>query len=104
MATYRGDIVVGLKYVTPESTKSIFMRSGSIVSGMGSGLRKFGSIKSVSTSKAERTAKGGQLHVLVKEAKHLTPIKPNGCCDAFCKRYYKIMLSFSQIYPTICNT
>ncbi|XP_037891596.1 uncharacterized protein LOC119638719 isoform X3 [Glossina fuscipes] len=87
VATYRGDIVVGLKYVTPESTKSTFMRSGSIVSGMGSGLRKFGSIKSVSTSKAERTAKGGQLHVLVKEAKHLTPIKPNGCCDAFCKSY-----------------
>uniref|UniRef100_A0A1A9UM05 C2 domain-containing protein n=1 Tax=Glossina austeni TaxID=7395 RepID=A0A1A9UM05_GLOAU len=87
VATYRGDIVVGLKYVTPGNTKSIFMRSGSIVSGRGSGLRKFGSIKSVSTSKAERTAKGGQLHVLVKEAKHLTPIKPNGCCDAFCKSY-----------------
>uniref|UniRef100_A0A1A9WU59 C2 domain-containing protein n=1 Tax=Glossina brevipalpis TaxID=37001 RepID=A0A1A9WU59_9MUSC len=87
VATYRGDIVIGLKYVTPESTKSTFMRSGSIVSGMGSGLKKFGSIKSVATSKSERTAKGGQLHVLVKEAKHLTPIKPNGCCDAFCKSY-----------------
>lgn len=84
MATYRGDIVVGLKYVTPEGSKSKFMRAASLATG--GGLRKFGSIKSVASSKTDRTAKGGQLHVLVKEAKHLTPIKPSGSCDAFCKR------------------
>lgn len=84
VATYRGDIVVGLKYVPPEGTKTNFMRSST--SSSGGGLRKFGSIKSVAISKSDRSAKGGQLHVLVKEAKHLTPIKPNGTCDAFCKR------------------
>lgn len=87
MATYRGDIVVGLKYVTPEGKGSSFMRGHtSNASGVGGSLRKFGSIKSVAGTKTDRSAKGGQLHVLVKEAKHLTPIKPNGSCDAFCKR------------------
>ncbi|XP_075147717.1 bitesize isoform X2 [Haematobia irritans] len=85
VATYRGDIVVGLKYVPPEGSKSNFMRS--TTSNSSGGLRKFGSIKSVAISKTDRSAKGGQLHVLVKEAKHLTPIKPNGTCDAFCKSY-----------------
>ncbi|XP_073814610.1 bitesize isoform X5 [Musca autumnalis] len=85
VATYRGDIVVGLKYVPPEGAKTSFMRSNT--SSSSGGLRKFGSIKSVAISKSDRSAKGGQLHVLVKEAKHLTPIKPNGTCDAFCKSY-----------------
>ncbi|XP_017057467.1 synaptotagmin-like protein 4 isoform X3 [Drosophila ficusphila] len=87
VATYRGDIVVGLKYIPPEKVKSSFFSRGSSVTGSSSNLRKFGgSIKSV-TSKSERTSKGGQLHVLVKEAKHLSPIKANGTCDAFCKSY-----------------
>ncbi|XP_065723314.2 synaptotagmin-like protein 4 isoform X6 [Drosophila suzukii] len=87
VATYRGDIVVGLKYIPPENIKSSFFSRGSSITGSSSNLRKFGgSIKSV-TSKSDRTSKGGQLHVLVKEAKHLSPIKANGTCDAFCKSY-----------------
>ncbi|XP_017870928.1 PREDICTED: uncharacterized protein LOC108619066 isoform X9 [Drosophila arizonae] len=87
VATYRGDIVVGLKYVPPENLKSSIFSRGSSLTGSSSNLRKFGgSIKSV-TSKSDRSAKGGQLHVLVKEAKHLSPIKTNGTCDAFCKSY-----------------
>ncbi|KQS38972.1 uncharacterized protein Dere_GG21056, isoform H [Drosophila erecta] len=87
VATYRGDIVVGLKYIPPENIKSSFFSRGSSITGSSSNLRKFGgSIKSVA-SKSERTSKGGQLHVLVKEAKHLSPIKANGTCDAFCKSY-----------------
>ncbi|XP_020813250.1 synaptotagmin-like protein 4 isoform X5 [Drosophila serrata] len=87
VATYRGDIVVGLKYIPPESLKSSFFSRGSSLTGSSSNLRKFGgSIKSV-TSKSDRSTKGGQLHVLVKEAKHLSPIKANGTCDAFCKSY-----------------
>nr|XP_036212745.1 uncharacterized protein LOC106619569 isoform X3 [Bactrocera oleae] len=85
IATYRGDIVVGLKYIPPEMVRPGFMRSASTSSGS-SNLRKFGSIKSVA-SRSDRSAKGGQLHVLVKEAKHLSPIKVNGTCDAFCKSY-----------------
>ncbi|XP_030238161.1 synaptotagmin-like protein 4 isoform X6 [Drosophila navojoa] len=87
VATYRGDIVVGLKYIPPENLKSSLFSRGSSLTGSSSNLRKFGgSIKSV-TSKSDRSAKGGQLHVLVKEAKHLSPIKTNGTCDAFCKSY-----------------
>ncbi|KRK03811.1 synaptotagmin-like protein 4 isoform X9 [Drosophila yakuba] len=87
VATYRGDIVVGLKYIPAENIKSSFFSRGSSITGSSSNLRKFGgSIKSVA-SKSDRTSKGGQLHVLVKEAKHLSPIKANGTCDAFCKSY-----------------
>ncbi|XP_032305346.1 synaptotagmin-like protein 4 isoform X7 [Drosophila ananassae] len=87
VATYRGDIVVGLKYIPPESLKSSLFSRGSSLTGSSSNLRKFGgSIKSVA-SKSDRSSKGGQLHVLVKEAKHLSPIKANGTCDAFCKSY-----------------
>ncbi|EDX12910.1 GD20399 [Drosophila simulans] len=87
VATYRGDIVVGLKYIPPGNIKSSFFSRGSSITGSSSNLRKFGgSIKSVA-SKSDRTSKGGQLHVLVKEAKHLSPIKANGTCDAFCKSY-----------------
>lgn len=31
--------------------------------------------------------RNGQLHVLIKEVKNLFPIKANGTCDIFCKRY-----------------
>lgn len=87
VATYRGDIVVGLKYIPPENLKSSIFSRGSSLTGSSSNLRKFGgSIKSAA-SKSDRSAKGGQLHVLVKEAKHLSPIKTNGTCDAFCKRW-----------------
>ncbi|XP_037946520.1 uncharacterized protein LOC119678642 [Teleopsis dalmanni] len=85
VATNRGDIVVGLKFIPPENIKPGFMR-GSSITGSSSNLRKFGSIKSVA-SKSDRLTKGGQLHVLVKEAKNLSPIKANGTCDAFCKSY-----------------
>jgi len=100
VATYRGDIVVGLKYIPPENIKSSFFSRGSSITGSSSNLRKFGgSIKSV-TSKSDRTSKGGQLHVLVKEAKHLSPIKANGTCDAFCKRW---VLNFNLITIYLTN-
>lgn len=66
---------MGLKFIPPESASS---NSG------GNTLRKF-STKSLSSSSSRSTK--GALHVLVKEAKNLTPLKANGYCDAFCKRY-----------------
>ncbi|GAB0092466.1 uncharacterized protein DMENIID0001_074590 [Sergentomyia squamirostris] len=71
-AAYRGDIIVGLKFVPPDSGYN---------SGSGNlSLRKF------SKSSIKTTTKGS-LHVLVKEAKNLMPVKANGTCDAFCKSY-----------------
>lgn len=85
MSTYRGDIIVGLKFIPPESTPK---HSASVASGSSSGgslsLRKFGSIKASSGSRSATTK--GSLHVLVKEGKNLQAIKANGSCDAFCKR------------------
>lgn len=75
VSTYRGEIIVALKFVPPDS-RSSFARSS-----VNSGLRKFGSIKTPRNSSTS-----GTLYVLVKEAKNLSALKPNGLCDAFCKR------------------
>jgi synaptotagmin-like protein len=47
----------------------------------------------------------GALHVLVKEAKNLQPVKANGHCDAFCKRYNAILfiVSWTKITKFICH-
>lgn len=111
VTTYRGDIIVGLKYIPPETTtgsSSSTSRSVKYPStangGGGLNLRKFGSsmkspasarssssspTASPSSSSAAAAAVSGKgaLHVLVKEGKNLTTVKANGSCDAFCKRY-----------------
>lgn len=94
MAIYRGDIIVGLKFIPPDSAVSSTKHTSSSSSstntsnGSSSGgslnLRKFGSIKS--SPVARSTSSKGSLHVLVKEGKNLTAVKANGSCDAFCKR------------------
>jgi synaptotagmin-like protein len=89
VTTYRGDIIVGLKFVPGSDSGSSYSH--------GLSLRKF-SIKSNSSANSSNNNNGsgvtacskntkGSLHVLVKEAKHLSPVKANGNCDAFCKRY-----------------
>ena len=89
VATYRGDIIVGLKFIPGTEGQSSHSHSRSI--------RRF-SIKSNSSSSSannngssvvggsnQKNVKGA-LHILVKEAKHLSAVKANGQCDAFCKR------------------
>lgn len=56
--SYKGDILVGLKFVPPDVTVH---------------------------KKGKRSR--GALHVLVKEAKNLTAVKASGTSDPFCKRY-----------------
>jgi synaptotagmin-like protein len=91
VTTYRGDIIVGLKFIPAESSQS---------HSHGLSLRKF-SMKSNSSSSSANNNNGtttptntttmrhskGSLHILVKEAKHLSPVKASGLCDAFCKSY-----------------
>ncbi|XP_065350564.1 uncharacterized protein LOC135946307 isoform X2 [Cloeon dipterum] len=62
LISYKGDLIVGLKFVPPE------------VSGNGTGKKKNKQPK-------------GSLHVLVKEAKNLTAVKSSGNSDPFCKSY-----------------
>uniref|UniRef100_A0A182N9L0 C2 domain-containing protein n=1 Tax=Anopheles dirus TaxID=7168 RepID=A0A182N9L0_9DIPT len=104
LSAYKGDIIVGLKYVSADCDSGGIIGAGSGIIGGGGGgggscgsagsgfgtlnLRKF-STRSL-TSNSSSTLSGhskGALHVLVKEAKHLQPIKSNGTCDAFCKSY-----------------
>jgi synaptotagmin-like protein len=59
MLSYKGDIIVGLKFVPPDVTAPC-------------------------SSKKKRSR--GALHVLVKEAKNLTAVKASGYSDPFCKR------------------
>lgn len=77
---YKGEIIVALKFVPPESAQMSGGGGGGGLNGS-LNLRKF-SKSSLSTKNATK----GELHILIKEAKNLTAIKPSGNCDAFCKR------------------
>ncbi|XP_044131048.1 synaptotagmin-like protein 4 [Bufo gargarizans] len=61
--TYKGELIVSLKYIPPSKSTG------------GSERRK---------SKAEE---GGELQVWIKEAKNLTAVKPGGTSDSFVKGY-----------------
>uniref|UniRef100_A0A665UAA5 Synaptotagmin-like protein 4 n=1 Tax=Echeneis naucrates TaxID=173247 RepID=A0A665UAA5_ECHNA len=71
-AQYKGELVISLKYVTPKKPIT----------------EKF---------KGKKTAaeEGGQLHVLVKEARSLTAMKTGGTSDSFVKGY---------LFPTKAKT
>lgn len=99
LSAYKGDIIVGLKYIPPESDGGTPQHHGSSSQHNGSGsgggggptgtlnLRKFSTRSITSTSSNSSGQSRGALHVLVKEAKNLQPVKANGTCDAFCKSY-----------------
>lgn len=66
VSTFKGDLIVALKFALPLENK----------------------LKS-------RTSKElGSLHVLVKEAKNLTAVKSSGTSDPFCKRYNFFTIEF----------
>lgn len=87
VTTYRGDIIVGLKFVPADSGSShshgLSLRKFSIKTSSSNNSPNNGSTSGTPTT--SRHTKGS-LHILVKEAKHLSPVKANGHCDAFCKR------------------
>lgn len=61
LLSYKGDLIIGLKFVPPDVTSAI-------------------------QKKGKRSSRGS-LNVLVKGAKNLTAVKANGTSDPFCKRY-----------------
>ncbi|KOC63009.1 Synaptotagmin-like protein 5, partial [Habropoda laboriosa] len=70
---YKGEVIVGLKFVPPDPTQQ-------------ERDREIGSDRGVSKSKKNWSR--GALHVLVKEARNLqTRAKNSGTCDPFCKSY-----------------
>lgn len=60
--SYRGDMIVALKFIPPDISGSTLGKKG------------------------KRSSKG-ELHVLVKEAKNLSVVRASGTCDSFCKSY-----------------
>lgn len=64
MLTYKGDLILSLKYVTADNAATNKVRAGN----------------------KRRTGKG-ELHVLLKEARNLTAVRANGFSDPFCKGY-----------------
>ncbi|XP_076172876.1 uncharacterized protein LOC143149426 isoform X1 [Ptiloglossa arizonensis] len=70
---YKGEVIVGLKFVPPDPTQQ--EREREIGSDRGA-------------SKSKKNWSRGALHVLVKEARNLqTRGKNSGTCDPFCKSY-----------------
>ncbi|XP_071392500.1 synaptotagmin-like protein 4 [Centroberyx affinis] len=63
-AQYKGDLVVSLKYVTPTKPTTDKIKG-----------------------KKGKTEEGGELHVLIKEAKNLMAMKSGGTTDSFVKGY-----------------
>ncbi|TRY88776.1 hypothetical protein DNTS_014998 [Danionella cerebrum] len=63
---YRGELVISLKYVTNDNPYT----EGS--NGKG---------------KKSKPGEGSELHILIKEARNLTPCKAGGTCDSFVKGY-----------------
>ncbi|XP_066600781.1 uncharacterized protein [Prorops nasuta] len=71
--SYKGEVIVGLKFVPPDPTQQEQNREASTDRG---------------AAKAKKSWSRGALHVLVKEARNLqTRAKNSGTCDPFCKSY-----------------
>jgi len=72
MLTYKGDLNLCLKYVTSEQLNA---RRQAVSTGR----------PSTSTSTSSSDVRGGELLVLVKQARNLTAVRSNGFSDPFCK-------------------
>jgi synaptotagmin-like protein len=70
LLSYKGDLIIGLKFVPPDVTSAV-------------------------QKKGKRSSRGS-LNVLVKEGKNLTAVKANGTSDPFCKRYAPYVLNIKK--------
>lgn len=63
-AQYKGELVISLKYIMPKNPTAEKIKRKKVI-----------------------TEEGGELHILVKEAKNLMAMKPGGTSDSFVKGY-----------------
>jgi len=77
MLTYKGDLNLCLKYVTSEQLNA---RRQVVSTGTGGGGSRASNSAASSTD-----VRGGELLVLVKQARNLTAVRSNGFSDPFCK-------------------
>ena len=75
---YKGEVIVGLKFVPPDPARQDRERDSC----------------EQRANKAKKSWSRGSLHVLVKEARNLqTRAKNSGTCDPFCKRFLLFLCS-----------
>ena len=88
LLTYKGDVNVCLKYVTTEQL--LARRHASAAHAHASAslpARPTPLSPSSSTVAPSGELRGGELLVLVKQARNLTAVRSNGFSDPFCKWY-----------------
>lgn len=82
---YKGELVISLKFIPPKKPAAPLSK-GKTPAGVAS--LKYRSIYCVNTSgKKAEPEDGGELHVLVKEAKNLVGVKPRATLDTFVKGF-----------------
>ena len=89
MLTYKGDLNVCLKYVTSEQLNA---RRQATSAG-----------RPLTTSTSSGDVRGGELLVLVKQARNLTAVRSNGFSDPFCKwsARYRALLALTYTVPEL---
>lgn len=77
--------MISLKYVTPK--KQTVKIKGITTSTMAlcDNISQFSKFVFFTSGKKAATEEGGELHVLIKEAKNLIALKPGGTSDSFVK-------------------
>jgi len=85
MLTYKGDLNLCLKYVTSEQLNA---RRQATSAG-----------RPLTTSSSSGDVRGGELLVLVKQARNLTAVRSNGFSDPFCKwsAHYRAFIALTCI-------
>lgn len=103
-AQYKGELMISLKYVTPQkpTTEKTKGKNGIGKLHLALALNKlcltFESVSLISSlGKKSVMEEGGELHVLIKEAKNLMAMKTGGTSDSFVK-------GLVRISPSLKNT
>ncbi|XP_070769209.1 synaptotagmin-like protein 4 isoform X2 [Enoplosus armatus] len=91
-AQYKGELVICLKYITPkkptaEKVKGKTMKRRALAAFDTHYLNCLSVSVFFSSGKKAVSEEGGELHVLIKEAKNLMAMKPGGTSDSFVKGY-----------------
>lgn len=92
-AQYKGELVISLKYIPPKKPASEKIKGKTLTRKLCVAFTVFnilcltflGASLISSLGKKAVTGEGGELHVLIKEAKNLMAMKTGGTSDSFVK-------------------
>lgn len=96
---YRGELVISLKFIPPKKP-AVPLAKGKNPTALAS--LKYPAIYCVNASGKKAEPKdGGELHVLIKEAKDLVGVKPRATLDTFVKGFVPVRLT---VFPLTLET